>query len=85
MIYSHKKTTLLVSLTCIVGLSFKDVDLCAVCQPVFKVYVEKAGLGAGHPLQEGQECHRLFTLIPAFEPICEDTYLVSEHHGVSPC
>lgn len=46
--------------------------------------VQEAGLGAGHPLQEGQQRHRLLTLIPALEPIRQDANLVSEHHGVSP-
>lgn len=31
--------TLKLSATCIVGLSFKDVDVSAVCQPVFKADV----------------------------------------------
>lgn len=72
------------SVTCIVGLRFQYVDLRAVCQPVFQADVQEASLGAGHPLQEGQQRHRLFAFVPALEPFRQDANLVSEHHGASP-
>lgn len=60
------------------------MDLCAVRQPVFQADVQEASLGAGHPLQEGQQRHRLFAFVPALEPFRQDANLVSEHHGASP-
>lgn len=51
---------------------------------MFEADVQEAGLGAGDPLQEGQQCHRLFTLVPALKPVCKDAHLVSEHHGAPP-
>lgn len=55
-------------LTWVVGLSLQDLQLGALGEGVLQTQLQEAGLGPAHPLQQGQQSHRLLALIPPLEP-----------------
>lgn len=54
--------------TWIVGLSLQRLQLGALGQGVLQAELQEAGLRPAHPLQQGQQGHRLLALVPALEP-----------------
>lgn len=55
-------------LTWVVGFPLQHLQLSALGERVLQAQLQEAGLGPAHPLQQGQQGHRLLALIPALEP-----------------
>lgn len=68
--------------TWIVGLSFQDLQLSAFSQGVLQTKLQKASLGPAHPLQQGEQSHGLFALVPSLKPAGQHAHLIAKHHGL---
>lgn len=68
--------------TWIIGLPLQDLQLGALGKRVLQAELQEAGLGWAHPLQQGQQGHRLLALIPPLEPAGQHTHLITKHHGL---
>lgn len=55
-------------LTWVVGFPLQHLQLSALSERVLQAQLQEAGLGPAHPLQQGQQGHRLLALVPALEP-----------------
>lgn len=55
-------------LTWVVGFSLQHLQLSALGERVLQAQLQESGLGPAHPLQQGQQGHRLLALVPALEP-----------------
>lgn len=68
--------------TWIIGLPLQDLQLGALGKRVLQAELQEAGLGWAHPLQKGQQGHRLLALVPPLEPAGQHTHLITKHHGL---